>query len=649
MTSTEKLKQTLQLLQLERQADLEQYRQKVLMRSLSQRVKEGVTWYPVRLLRDFIGTGERVMIEIEKTNSLEQPHAFQSGKVVSLFTNASGKPEKQHANGVINYVRDNSMTITLNGEDLPDWIDDGSLGVDVMFDEMSYREMEYTLKKVMEAENGRVAELREILLADTRCSALDFNDSSNENRAAKIQYPVSRILNDSQNNSLVKILNANDVAFIHGPPGTGKTTTLVEGIRLTVKEERQVLVCAPSNAAIDLLVDKLSLQGLNVLRIGHPARVTEQSLSRTLDAQIAEHIHFSELRSLRKKMERIRHQAGQFKRNFGYAEKENRRQLREEAKALKSDADMLEFYIINDLLNQCEAVCCTLVGSSHPVLRGRKFNTVFIDEAGQALEPACWIPLLKSQRVVFAGDHCQLPPTIKSHAAAMQGLAKTLFEKGIEKYPEQASMLQVQYRMHESIMEFPSLYFYENKLIAHDSVKHELLRVYEHPLDFIDTAGSGNSEKQDTETLSRFNEGEAELLIHQVEKLVESIGVAAWLDEKISVGIITPYSAQVDRLQHLAEASPILEPLHRLISINTVDAFQGQERDVIAISFVRSNEKSEVGFLADIRRTNVAMTRAKKKLIMVGDSATLGAHPFYEKFIEFLQQRGFYRSVYSVE
>ncbi len=640
MTSKEKLQHTFKLLQLERQADLEQYRQKVLMRSLSQRVKEGVTWYPVRLLRDFIGTGERVMIEIEKTNSFEQPHAFQSGKVVSLFTNASGKPEKQHANGVINYVRDNLMTITLNGEDLPDWIDDGSLGVDVMFDEMSYREMEYTLKKVMEADDNRVAELREILLGE--------NVSSYKVQDTWSLQPETLILNESQAAALQKINRAADVAFIHGPPGTGKTTTLVEGIRLTVKEERQVLVCAPSNAAIDLLVDKLSLQGLNVLRIGHPARVTEQSLSKTMDAQIAAHPHFDELRSLRKKMERLRQQAGKFKKNFGYAEKAERRLLRDEAKTLKADADMLEFYIINDLLNKCEAVCCTLVGSSHPVLRGRKFNTAFIDEAGQALEPACWIPLLKSQRVVFAGDHCQLPPTIKSHEAATQGLSKTLFEKGIEKFPGLSSMLQVQYRMHEAIMEFSSRYFYNDQLIAHDSVKHELLRPYEQPVEFIDTAGSGNTEKQDAETLSRFNEGEAELLIHQVEKLVESIGGLAWLDEKITMGIITPYSAQVDRLQHLAEASAILEPLHRLISINTVDAFQGQERDVIAISFVRSNEKSEVGFLSDIRRTNVAMTRARKKLIMIGDSATLGSHIFYSDLIEFLQERGFYKSVYSL-
>lgn len=642
MNSRDQLKHTHQLLQLERQADLEQYRQKVLMRSLHQRTKEGVTWYPVRLLRDYIGTGERVIIEIEKTNSLHQPHSFQSGKVVSLFTNASGKPEKQHVNGVINYVRDNMMAVTLNGDDLPDWIDDGSLGVDVMFDEMSYREMEYALKKVMEAEDDRVAELREILLSGSRYSKLG------PEKTETVQPQVLSLLNESQWNAIRKMADAPDVAFIHGPPGTGKTTTIVEAIQQTIKNERQVLVCAPSNAAVDLLVEKLSLQGLNVLRIGHPARVTEQSLSKTIDVKISEHNHFGELRALRRKMEQVRRQAGQFKRNFGQHERQERKLLREEARLLKSDADMLEFYIVNDLLNNADAICCTLVGSSHPVMKGRKFKTVFIDEAGQALEPACWIPLLKSQRVIFAGDHCQLPPTIKSKEAASQGLSRTLFEKGIEKFPQWTSMLQVQYRMHESIMEFPSNYFYNGGLAAHESVKHELLRPHESPIEFIDTAGCGYAEKQDPETLSRFNQEEAELLIRQVERLVESIGVTAWLEEKIRLGIITPYSAQVDRLEHLAENSAILEPIQSFISINTVDAFQGQERDVIAISFVRSNDKGEVGFLADIRRTNVAMTRAKKKLLMVGDSATLASHEFYDELIEFLQRKGFYISAYSL-
>ncbi len=641
MTSLQSLQKTFELIQLERQADLEQYRQKVLMRSLSQRVKEGVTWYPVKILRDYIGTGERLMIEVQKTNQLDQPHSFQSGRMVSVFSNAGGKADKHHMNGVVNYVKDETMVITLNGDDLPDWIEDGALGVDVMFDEMTYREMEFAMKQVMKAEDNRVAELREILLGALSVSGQQLP------AVEKHQHETPH-LNESQHKAIEKIINTQDVGFIHGPPGTGKTTTLVEAIRLTITEEGQTLVCAPSNAAVDLLVEKLSLQRLNVIRIGHPARVTEQSLSKTLDARISLHPHFHELRALRKRMEQVRHQSQQYKRNFGYEERAERRMLKEEARALKADADTLEFYIVNDLLNNAQAICATLVGSSHPVMKGRRFKTVFIDEAGQALEPACWIPLLRSHRAIFAGDHCQLPPTIKSQEAVKSGLAQTLFEKGITKYPAKASMLEVQYRMHEDIMTFPSNYFYKGELIAHESVKHELLRPHEAPIDFIDTAGCGYTEEQDKETLSRYNEQEAQLLITLVEKLVESIGAEQWLNEKITLGIIAPYSAQVDRLQKLAESSSILEPLHRLISINTVDAFQGQERDVIAICFVRSNEKAEVGFLADIRRTNVAITRAKKKLIIVGDSATLSAHPFYLQLIEYLDKKGFYKSAYSI-
>jgi ATP-dependent RNA/DNA helicase IGHMBP2 len=634
----DQLLNTLELIKLERQADLEQYRQKILLRSLQQRTKEGSTWYPVSLKRDFIGTGERPTIEVERTNHLEQPHAFQSGKVVSVFSNASGKPEKEHVNGVVNYVRDNTMVITLNGDDVPEWIADGLLGVDVMFDEMSYREMEFTLKEVIKAEGNRVAALKNILLGGAQ--------AANEGRP--IELHAINILNTSQQAALKKVMESTDVAFIHGPPGTGKTTTLVQAIKQTVRAEKQVLVCAASNAAVDLLVDKLTDQGLQALRIGHPARVTEQSLSKTLDYRISSHANYKELRNLRKRMEQIRSMAFKYKRKFGYHEKEQRRQLMQEVKLLKADADLLEFYIVNDLLQTMDAICCTLVGSSHPVLRGKKFKTVFIDEAGQALEPASWIPLLRSDRVIFAGDHQQLPPTIKSVDAARRGLSKTLFEKGIENQPGQVSMLQVQYRMHEKIMQFPSRYFYRNELIAHESVRSHLLRPHVSPISFIDTAGCGFYEKQDPETLSRMNEEEAHLLIQQVEVLIEDIGTNAWMDEQITMGIITPYSAQVDQLHKIAEASSILEPLYRFITINTVDAFQGQERDVIAISFVRSNEKGEVGFLSDIRRTNVAMTRARKKLIMIGDSATLSSHPFYLEVLDYVQTQGFYKSAFEL-
>jgi superfamily I DNA and/or RNA helicase len=622
---------------MERQADLEYYRQKVLLRSLHQRVQEGTTWYPVRLRNDYIGTGERLVIEVERTNHLEQPHAFSAGKSVSVFSNASGKPEKEHTNGVINYVRDNTMVITLTGDELPDWIDDGQLGVDVMFDEMTYREMEFALREVMKAETSRVAYFRELLLGTGTPGQL-------QNLVREL---AARFLNQSQEEALDIVLGCQDVAFIHGPPGTGKTTTLVAAIAETVKAEGQVLVTAPSNAAVDLLAEKLGDRGLNVVRIGHPARVTEQTLSKTLDARIAEHVHYPELRSLRKRMEQLKSMALKYKRNFGYHEKEQRRLLFQESKALKADADLLEFHIVNDLLQKAEVICCTLVGCSHPVLRGRKYRSAFIDEAGQALEPASWIPLLRCERVVFAGDHQQLPPTIKSNEAARAGLAVTLFEKGILKHPGQSKMLQVQYRMHEAIMRFSSDYFYQGKLVAHDSVKSAVLRPHHAPVEFVDTAGCGYSESQDPETLSRYNEQEALLLLRLVEQLIDDIGQETWLAEGITMGIITPYRAQVDLLHTLAEHSSQLEPLHKLVTINTVDAFQGQERDVIGISFVRSNEKAEVGFLGDIRRTNVAMTRARKKLIMVGDSATLGAHPFYLDLLDYVQKGDYYRSAFG--
>ncbi len=636
MEVIKELQHTLSLIKLERAADLEQYRQKVLLTPLHRKTKEGICWYPVKLRKDYIGTGERLIIEVERTTELEQKHVFQSGKMVSVFSNANQKLEKHHIGGVINYVRDNQMIITLNVDELPDWIDGGMLGVDVMFDEMTYREMEYALKKVMGAEGTRLAELRDILLGKDQPSFNTINSISTHD-----------LLNSSQVKSLQHVLSSNDVGVIHGPPGTGKTTTLVQSIVETVSNESQVLVCTPSNASIDLLVEKLSDRGLSVVRIGHPARVTEQTLSKTLDALIANHANYKELRMMRKKMEQLRDKASKYKRNFGYKQKEERRFLRQEANVLKADADVLEFYIINDILQKSEVVTCTLVGASHPTLRGKKYKTVFIDEAAQALEPSCWIPICRAERVIFAGDHFQLPPTIKSREAAVNGLAETLFEKCIIRYPAVASMLNVQYRMHEDIMSFPSKYFYGNKLMAHQSViKHQLAD--QDPIQYIDTAGCGYHEILDTETLSRHNEGEASLLIKSLEALLEQVGLDAWINEGFSVGIITPYSAQVTMLLKLAEASPTLHEIASLISINTVDAFQGQERDVIAISFVRSNDKTEIGFLSDIRRTNVAITRARKKLIMVGDSSTLCIDPFYNELVEYVQEKSYYKSAFEL-
>jgi len=636
MTSLEQLQKTFDLIKIERQADLEQYRQKVLLLPLHRKTKEGKCWYPVRVKRDYIGTGERLIVELERTKELDQPHVFSSGKVVSIFCNAHGTPDKQNVGGVINYVRDNLMVVTLHQDDLPEWFEDGHLGIDVMFDENSYREMEGALKAVMKADDGRIAELREIILGARKAS---FNQG--------VAFMAPARLNESQQQALKKIMEAGDVAIIHGPPGTGKTTTLVQAIVQTIKTEQQALVCAASNAAVDLLTDKLSDEGLRVLRLGHPARVTEQSLSKTLDARIAAHEYYKDLRAMRKRMEQVRSMASKYKREFGYKEREQRKMLKEEARALKADADVLEFYIVNDLIQNSDVICCTLVGASNHLLRGKRFTSVFIDEAAQALEPACWIPILKADRVIFAGDHCQLPPTIKSPDAAKAGLATTLFEKCIGHHPDSAVMLKTQYRMHEDIMHFPSDYFYNNELIAHESVRAATLPGHL-PIDFIDTAGCGYHEEQDPETLSRMNKEEGTLLIRMVEQLVEQIGTSHWQQSAYTIGIITPYSSQVEYLHKLVEGSPVLTEIQSLVSVNTVDAFQGQERDVIAISFVRSNEKAEVGFLSDIRRTNVAMTRARKKLMMAGDSATLGAHPFYGKVIDYVQEKGFYKSAFEI-
>lgn len=646
MNVREQLYKTWELLKQERLADQEQYRQKIQLVPLHRKTNEGKCWYPVQLKRDYIGTGERLIIEVERTNHLDQPHVFQSGKMVSVFSNAKGTPDKHYIGGVINYVKDNLMVITINGDDLPEWIEDSLLGIDLMFDEMAYREMELAMKRIIEAEGSRAAELRDILLGYQSPVTGDRLPETGDRKLATV-------LNDSQQAALQKVLDAHDVAIIHGPPGTGKTTTLVQAIAQTVLTEKQVLVCAPSNAAVDLLVEKLSEQKLNVVRIGHPARVTEQSLSKTLDSRIAQHDHYKELRAIRKKMEQVRSQAFKFKRNFGYAERQERNMLKQEAKMLKADADVLEFYIINDILNTSDVVASTLVGSSHPTLRGKRYKTVFIDEAAQALEPACWIPILRAERVVLAGDHQQLPPTIKSVEAARQGLAKTLFEKCIAHHPQSASMLQVQYRMHEDIMQFSSDYFYHSGLMAHESVNHHTLigldedgrQITLSPIDFIDTAGCGYAEEQDKETLSRFNEEEAALLIRQLETIVRQIGTEGW---HYTIGIITPYSAQVERLKKLAEASGEISSINQYLTINTVDAFQGQERDLVAISFVRSNDTGEIGFLSDIRRTNVAITRAKKKLLIVGDSATLGTHDFYTALLDYVQQKDFYRSAWGL-
>lgn len=629
----EELQHTLQLLRQEKKAEFEYYRQKVLQSTLEERQKDGICWYPVSLLKARLGAGEMYVVDIERSGP-ELPHVFNSGKAISLFQNDGDKSPRAAA--VVNWVKGNRMRLTLNGENLPDWVYEGKLGVDLLFDEASYKAMEAGMQKIMEAK-GRMKELRNTLLG---YRTADF--------AALAHAPDHLNLNPAQQRALQEAVAAKDVAIVHGPPGTGKTTTLVEIIKETILSETQVLVCAPSNAAVDLLADKLSEQGLSVLRIGHPARVNEDMLPYTVDARLSSHPGYKELKMLRRKSEEMSKMASKYKRNFGPSERRQRNQLRREAGSLRAQAEQLEHYLLYDIYAKTQVFCATPVGAyGNEHLQEINFRTVFIDEAGQALEPAAWLPILQAERVIFAGDHLQLPPTIKSNEAARAGLAETLFEKAIKRNAAAASMLEVQYRMHQQIMEFSSRQFYDGKLQADTSVAGKTLLPDEAPVELVDTAGSGFTEVVDRESRSRYNSEEADMLLRHLEGLANRLHYAEVDTRQLSVGIISPYRAQVRALTALAEANQELTSQFRSFDINTVDAFQGQERDIVYISLVRSNEEGEIGFLADIRRMNVALTRAKQKLVVLGDSATFGSHSFYHQFLDYIHEIEAYRSVFE--
>lgn len=624
------------LLKKEWQEDLQQYKEKILYTAIAEKKKSGVCWYPVVVNSHQIGTGERIVLEVEKTSDFDQPHMFQSGASVSFYSNTGDKDKSgQSVAGVVSFVRDKKMRIVLNDDDLPDWIDDGKLGVDLLFDEASYKEMERTLKVLGKQEAGRLFELTQILIG------------AKSPQKSSAFSPVLPTLNEVQNRALQSIIEAKDLAIVHGPPGTGKTTTLVQSIKEVVKLEKQVLVTAPSNAAVDVLVEKLAELGVNVLRLGHPARVTPRVIENSLDARIAAHSSFKDLRVVRKKYEEYRNIAFKYKRNFGYAERQQRKLLLQEAGRFREEADMLENYITDYLLDSASVIACTLVGSNHYLIKERVFKTVFIDEAGQAMEPACWIPVMKASRVVMAGDHQQLPPTVKSYEAAKEGLEKTLFEKNVGYHPV-AVMLEEQYRMKPSIMEFPSQFFYKGRLQAAPLARDRQLLPNVPELKFIDTAGCGFAEKINPESRSTYNEEEGRLLIDQLAKNMEAIGFEYIISNHITFGVIAPYKAQIELLNAQLTNKALPKELTDLISVNTVDSFQGQERDSMFIGFTRSNDAGEIGFLKDIRRTNVAMTRARRQLVMVGDSATLGSHNFYNQLVEFCTNTNNYQSAFEL-
>lgn len=627
-------KRLLELLKIEREEDVRQFRELTQSSSVNVRRANGLTWYPIAIRGAELSKAEYVTVEVERTTNTDIVHQFRFGVSASLFSNHD--PHSDHIPGTVTFVGGNRMKISFRTDELPDWAANGKLGVDLLFDDNSYDEMQNALKLAMalaeKREEGRLINV----LTGNAAPAFDASIPVYENPG----------LNAVQQLAVNKIVQAQDLAIVHGPPGTGKTTTLVQAIKTLLKnDDRKILVVAPSNTAVDLLCDKLSEEGLSVLRVGNPARVSDRLMSLTLDNKVTSHSTGKEIKRLKKQASDFKDMAHKYKRSFGKAEREQRKALFDEAYKIMKEVDRLEQYIVNDVIAQARVVAATPVGANHYTVRGLRYDTVVIDEAGQALEPACWIPILKARKVVLAGDHCQLPPTIKSDEAARKGLTLTLLEKCIALHPDAVVQLEVQYRMNELIMGYSSRVFYGSKLIAHDAVAQHLLHPADIALSFVDTAGCGFDEKNENTTIS--NPEEAGLLFRHLTNLVSELAAHYAPEDFPSVAVISPYRGQIYELKEQMEHNPALKALGNKIAVNTIDSFQGQERDVVYISMTRSNADSVIGFLSDIRRMNVAMTRARKKLVIVGDSATLSRLPFYADFIAYAESHNAYSSAWE--
>lgn len=605
------------LLQLEKEVEIDRNKSYFEKTSLKQQKVEGVTWHPLYIKENDFGLGDYPYLVVQRKSLEGTLHQFKPGQTVGLFTT---KSDEKPVKGLINYISNDEMKIIFHVDELPDWLDDGGIGVQLLFDERSFKEMEIAMNHFMKLEDQKSLKLVNTILGHHTKSRL---------KKHAIELPK---LNTSQNKAVNDILNSEDVSIIHGPPGTGKTTTLVAAVAQLSKTEKHILVTAPSNAAVDFLTKKLIEKEISVLRVGNLARIDDEIISCTLDYQVQNDSENKRIKTLKKQANEYRRMAGQYKRKFGYEERNQRRMLYQEARNIAKEIIEIEDNIIENLIQNTQVITTTLIGSKSHYLKNSVFDTVIIDEAGQALEPACWVPISKSRKVVLAGDPLQLPPTIKSESAAKKGLNKTLIEKAIQL--SEASLLDTQYRMNEEIMSFSNQEFYNNKLKADISVKSIRLDNDTHPvIEFIDTAGCGFDEKSELESKGLSNSGEGDLLLKHLATLE--------LNQNESIGIISPYRNQVNYLKD--KIDPSLEN----VTINTVDSFQGQERDVIYISLVRSNTDGTIGFLRDYRRMNVAMTRARKKLVIIGDSATLANDKFYSRFMYFVEQHSYYRSAWE--
>lgn len=607
-----------ELLQMEYAYEKEQFRQRTELMGIGRKIKRGMCWYPINVGLSYYNALNQLVVEVERREDKEIEHLFEYGRPVCFFTQElSGKLNYLNFVATVNYVDEDRMVVILPNVDALLMLQRSEvLGVQLYFDETSYRLMFEALKQVISAKNNRLAELRDIFHGTQPASTFSFQP---------VRFPW---LNCTQEEAVNKVLHAKDVAIVHGPPGTGKTTTLVEAIYETLHRENQVLVCAQSNMAVDWISEKLVDRGVSVLRIGNPSRVNDKMLSFTYERRFESHPDYTQLWSIRKA---IRELYGRIRKSS------DREQIRTKINSLKDRATELEIRINEALFSEARVIACTLVGSANRILTGQKFGTVFIDEAAQALEAACWIAIRKADRVILAGDHCQLPPTVKDPQALRAGLGYTLMQSIVKNRPETVSLLKVQYRMNDEIMRFSSNWFYGGMLESAPEVKYRSILDFDTPIEWVNTEGMDCNEEFVGENYGRINKPEAELSVAQLKAYILKIGKERFLEEKIDVGLISPYKAQVQYLRQLIRKDNFFKPYRSAITINTVDGFQGQERDVILISLVRANEEGQIGFLNDLRRMNVAITRARMKLIILGDVSTLTRHTFYAELYRYIE------------
>ena len=607
------------LLEIEYLYEKSTFRKQTETKGLNRQVKRGDAWFPLKVGKSYYNSLNQLVIEVFRTADQEIEHNFEYGRPVTFFT---AELKYFDFTGTVSYVEGDRMVVAVpDNAPVVQLQNTENLGAQLSFDETSYRLMFEALDRTMRAKGNRLAYLRDLFHTP-------LTQAKGADRVSRFSFAPMRFpwLNPTQEKAVNEVLRAKDVAIVHGPPGTGKTTTLVEAIYETLHRESQVLVCAQSNMAVDWISEKLVDRGVNVLRIGNPTRVNDKMLSFTYERRFEAHPDYEMLWAIRKAIRQIR--ANRKRGNDNYHQKLER---------LKSRAAEIEIRINAELFGEARVIASTLTGSANRLLEGQKYHTLFIDEAAQALEAACWIPIRRASRVIFAGDHCQLPPTVKSLPALKGGLGKTLMECIVERLPEAVTLLGVQYRMNEEIMRFSSDWFYGGKVQTAPQIKYRGILDYDLPMVWVDTSDLDIHEEFVGESFGRINKIEAELTLNELKKYFTKIGKTRILEERIDVGIISPYRAQVQYLRRLIKKNEFYKPYRHLISVNTVDGFQGQERDIIVISLVRSNDEGQIGFLRDLRRMNVAITRARMKLIILGDAKTMTRHPFYKKLFEYVQ------------